>query len=81
MHGHINLIMVFVDFNAVLANFETLPKNWYRSQPFNKNRFLLNEFVCGNELSAVIFDFKQGVNYTYFKGNMQSSRIYSTITN
>ena len=51
-------LMVFVDFNAVLANFEYLPKNFYRTRPFNKNSSLLNEFLCGNELSVVlnIFD-------------------------
>ena len=56
--------MVFGDFNAVLPNSESMPQNWYRSRPFNKNSFLLNEFVHGNELSVANFDFKQRVNYT-----------------
>jgi exonuclease III len=71
-YGDISPLMISGDFNTTLPQSAQLAHNWYRKHPFSKQSFLLYEFLSSNDLCVANFDFKQSVNYTYFKGKMKS---------
>ena len=60
--------IIMGDFNASLPQKDTLSVNWYKIRPFNCHSLLLFDFLVNNDLVVADFQFKQCVNYTYFKG-------------
>ena len=61
-------LMFCGDFNTALPQKSTLCQNWYKQKPFNHYSLLLHDFMYNNNLLAANFNFKQNINYTYFKG-------------
>ena len=71
-YGEISPVVLSVDFNAALPQSSQLARNWYQRHPFSKQSAVLYEFLSSNDLYVANFDFKQKVNYTYFKENVKS---------
>ena len=71
-YGDAGQIMFLGDFNAALPQQRELSRNWYKMRPFNKHSLLLYDFLCDNDLLVCNFDYRQNVNFTYFKGTHHS---------
>ena len=73
-YGDGGQIMFLGDFNATLPQQRELSRsrNWFKMHPFNKHSLLLYDFLCDNDLLVCNFDFRQNINFTYFKGTHHS---------
>ena len=65
-------LLICGDFNASLPQNAKLSRNWYKIRPYNKHSMLLYDFICSNNLVVSNFEFKQNVNYSYFKGDSKT---------
>ena len=65
-------VMLMGDMNATLPQTSQLSQNWYKARSFTSHSMLLYDLLCNNSLMSVNFAYKQSVDYTYFKGHLQS---------
>ena len=76
LHGIIqNITSPFIllgDMNAQLPHTAQLSPQWYKSKPYNNHSMLLYDLVCDYEMTSANFQYKQSVNYTYFKGSTRT---------
>ena len=73
LHGIIqNFTSPFIllgDMNAQMPHTAQLSSQWYKSKPYNNHSMLLYDLVCDYEMTSANFQYKQSVDYTYFKGS------------
>ena len=76
LHGIIqNITSPFIllgDMNAQMPHTAQLSPQWYKSKPYNNHSMLLYDFVCDYEMTSANIQYKQSVNYTYFKGSTRT---------
>ena len=76
LHGTIhNITSPFIllgDMNAQMPHTAQLSSQWYKSKPYNNHSMLLYDLVCDYEMTSANFQYKQSVDYTYFKGSIRT---------
>ena len=58
--------------NAQMPHTAQLSSQWYKSKPYNNHSMLLYDLVCDYEMTSANFQYKQSVDYTYFKGSTRT---------
>ena len=76
LHGTIhNITSPFIllgDMNAQMPHTAQLSSQWYKSKPYNNHSMLLYDLVCDYKMTSANFQYKQSVDYTYFKGSTRT---------